>query len=199
MDKMEVARRQLGTALALFLDDRDSASVHCLACGGGEIAEHLSRKAGVEPFFAHIVLEHSPKLSEADLRSTRNAYWNAFKHAKTKKDRDRDDAALLSTFSDAENDHILFMGWLDYSRAAGSMPIEAQAFQAWYFAMYPEKVGPDLQVVKASIVMFGNDLSSVARSDAKRRLKIVIAHYSKREDVLSLKLTDRRPLDLGSV
>lgn len=33
--KAAVARRQLGTALALFLDDSDPISVHCLACGGG--------------------------------------------------------------------------------------------------------------------------------------------------------------------
>jgi hypothetical protein len=52
-DKADIARRQLGTALALFLDDADSVSVHTLACAGSEIAEHLTRKAGAEPFSGH--------------------------------------------------------------------------------------------------------------------------------------------------
>lgn len=50
LDKNEVARRQLGTALALFIEDFDPVSVHTLACAGGEVAEHLARKAGAEPF-----------------------------------------------------------------------------------------------------------------------------------------------------
>ena len=53
LDKIQIARRQLGTALALFIDDRDPVSVHTLACAGGEVAEHLTRKAGAEPFVSH--------------------------------------------------------------------------------------------------------------------------------------------------
>jgi hypothetical protein len=34
LDKTQVARRHLGTALALFLDDRDPVPVHTLACAG---------------------------------------------------------------------------------------------------------------------------------------------------------------------
>ena len=45
MDMAELARRQLGTALYLFLNDLDSISVHSLACGGGELS------AGVVPDF----------------------------------------------------------------------------------------------------------------------------------------------------
>lgn len=55
MDKTELARRQLGTALYLFLNDLDSISVHSLACGGGELSAHLTRKAGKEPFNTHIL------------------------------------------------------------------------------------------------------------------------------------------------
>jgi hypothetical protein len=33
LDKLEVVRRQLGTALALFLNDHDPVSVHVLASG----------------------------------------------------------------------------------------------------------------------------------------------------------------------
>jgi hypothetical protein len=40
LDKAQIARRQLGTALALFIEDLDPVSVHTLACAGGEIAEY---------------------------------------------------------------------------------------------------------------------------------------------------------------
>jgi predicted HD phosphohydrolase len=50
LDKIQVARRQLGTAVALFIEDLDPISVHTLACAGGEIAEHLARKKGKQPF-----------------------------------------------------------------------------------------------------------------------------------------------------
>jgi hypothetical protein len=53
LDKTEVARRQLGTALALFIEDLDPISVHTLARAGGEIAEHLTRKAMSKPFIDH--------------------------------------------------------------------------------------------------------------------------------------------------
>jgi hypothetical protein len=36
LDKTEVARRQLGTALALFLQDADPVSVHALASPSSE-------------------------------------------------------------------------------------------------------------------------------------------------------------------
>jgi hypothetical protein len=44
MDKGEVARRQLGTALDMFLRGQDPVSVHTLAMAGGEIAERLAEK-----------------------------------------------------------------------------------------------------------------------------------------------------------
>ncbi len=39
LEKTHVARRQLGVALALFLEDLDPIVVHVLACTAGEIAE----------------------------------------------------------------------------------------------------------------------------------------------------------------
>jgi hypothetical protein len=48
--KIESARRQLGTALALYLSDHDPVSVHCLAGGGCEVIEFYAKKAGSEPF-----------------------------------------------------------------------------------------------------------------------------------------------------
>src|SRR6478609_7880885 len=159
MDKAEIARRQLGKALALFIDDQDSVSVHCLACGGGEIAEHLTQKAGQEAFSAH-ARKHRPDLDAGKLRGIRNQYWNAFKHATSRSGLDRQDEEFLASFSDEINDHTLFVGWYDYARASPSLPIEAQVFQAWYFARYPEKIIPH-KTVEASVREFGADLKVI--------------------------------------
>jgi hypothetical protein len=143
LNKTEVARRQLGTALALFLEDSDPVSVHTLACAGREIAEHLARKAGEEPFSTHALLTF-PDVSRAKLGSLQNQYWNAFKHALTRGGFEREDWELLERFKDEINDHMLFWGWHDYMLAVRSLPIEAQIFQVWYYALYPEKLNPEV-------------------------------------------------------
>jgi hypothetical protein len=198
MDKAEIARRQLGKALALFMNNRDSVSVHCLACGGGEIAERLTLKAGEKPFSTH-ALQHRPDLDAGRLRGIRNQYWNAFKHATTKAGLDRQDEELLASFSDEINDHTLFIGWYDYARASSSLPLEAQAFQAWYFAMYPEKVVLDHKAVEDSVRVFGSDLKAIPRAEAKRRLRVVIERYRENEEIMDHPMTENRPLDLGPI
>src|SRR5580704_9603297 len=104
LDKTKVARRQLCTALALFLDDLDPVSVHTLACSGGEVAEHLTRKAGAEPFVSHALATFSD-LKPKDIRRLKNQFWNSFKHATTHKGEERDDRKLLERFNDLQNDH----------------------------------------------------------------------------------------------
>jgi hypothetical protein len=116
LDKTQIARRQLGTALALFIDDLDPVSVHSLACGGGEIAEYLTRKAGARPFASHALLMF-PDLDVAGLRRLRNQFWNSFKHATKHTGEERPDRKLLERFNDLQNDHALFVGWYDYMLA----------------------------------------------------------------------------------
>jgi len=128
LDKTEIARRQLGTALALFLEDSDPVSVHTLACAGCEIAEYLTRKAGEKPFSTHAVATF-PDINIGKIRRVQNQYWNAFKHARTRSGIERKDRELLERFGDEVNDHTLFIGWRDYQQAVGTLPIEAQIFQ----------------------------------------------------------------------
>lgn len=40
------------------------------------------------------------------------------------------------------NEHALFVGWYDYVRAVGRLPLEAQVFKVWYFSLYSEKLDP---------------------------------------------------------
>jgi hypothetical protein len=192
LNKMEIARRHLGTALALFLDDLDPVAVQTLACSGSEIAEHLSKVAGEEPF-SKLVMEEFPDLDKKKLQGLRNKYWNAFKHATTHQGVERDDSVIFSQFSDEKNDHTLFLGWYDYMMATSSFPIAASVFQIWYFAKYPAA-----DLTAEAVHLFG-DLRNVSRGDAKARMREVIRRFSEDPEIVQDSRTDRRPLMMGAL
>src|SRR5689334_22451529 len=195
LDRIQVARRQLGVALQLFLENRDPVSVHVLACGGGEIAEHLTRIAGSNPFSDHF-LATFPDMKIGDVRKLRNQYWNAFKHATTRGERERDDKELLLNFDDIKNDHALFIGWYDLGQATGHLPIEAQVFEAWYFAMYPEKANPDADITHIRSLFA--ELTGSQRTVQKAKLRSAIAWARQRQDIMADTRTDGRPLILDN-
>lgn len=191
--KLRVARAQLGTALHLFLHDKDPISVHVLASGGGEVVEGLLGATGGEPFSAH-VLNINVDLDAKTLRRLRNQYWNAFKHFHDRSGDPRDDTDLLKGFDDSANDIQLFIGWLDYMRLTQQLPVAAQAFQVWWFALNPEKLkeGVDTSVFEA---MFPN-LSGQSRHEQKRQLRRAIDKHKKNPEIINHSKTDRRPLCL---
>lgn len=82
LSKIEVARRQLSTALWLFLEDLDPVSVHTLVGAGCELAEHLARDVGGSPFLEH-VLRTNPELTRQRYYGLARQYYNAFKHLTT--------------------------------------------------------------------------------------------------------------------
>jgi hypothetical protein len=193
LDKIEIARRQLGTALALFLQDADPVSVHTLACAGCEIAEHLTRKAGAEPFSTH-ALAIFPNLDVSKIRRLQNQNWNAFKHAMTRGGMERDDGRLLERFDDKVNDHTLFVGWHDYMLAVRTLPVEAQVFQVWYFALHPEKLNPEVDTARYEQVF--PMLPSMPRADQKRALREIISSSRRDTELMSHPQTDARWLIL---
>lgn len=193
--KIESARRQLGSALALYLQDHDPVSVHCLANGGCELIEYYAKKAGGEPFTSH-VLKTYPKLDIKKLRSIQRQYWTAFKHATHQHSgQERDDDAVLAQFNDEKNDHVLFIGWYDYALATQTMPIEAQVHQAWYLALHPMKLN-EKHSPEPYEELFP-DMRSKHRAEQKRMLNAVIEQARANEGYMSDPRTDTRALILG--
>jgi len=192
--KIEAARRQLGTALHLYLNDFDPVSVLCLAGGGCEVIEHYVSKAGGEPFIS-LTLETHPDLDAAKLHRTQRRYWNAFKHALDLKGRERDDQKLLADFEDTQNDHMLFIGWYDYAQAVNKMPIEAQVHQAWYLALYPEKLDPVFS--KEQFESLFPNLKNLTRAKQKLRLKNAIRRARANKKIMRDPRTEQRALILG--
>ena len=195
--KIECARRQLGTALHLYLRDLDPVSVHCLANGGCELIEFYAKKAGAKPFVLHI-LETQPKLDIKALRTTQRQYWNAFKHALERHGvKERDDDKLLSSFTDEQNDVALFIGWYDYERATKKMPVEAQVHQLWWIALHPDKLDASRANALTGVEKFFPGLRGRPRAKQKRMLKKVIERMRTDKKLMRDPRTDSRPLVLG--
>jgi hypothetical protein len=192
--KIEAARRQLGHALDLFLQDRDPVSVHCLAGGGCGLIEYHATKAGGEPFTS-FMLKTNPDLDIKTIRKRQRQYWTAFKHATTHEGDERDDDHLLSRFTDENNDVALYVGWYDYGQAVRAMPVEAQAYLTWYAAMNIEKMNPNKSREPYEI-KFPN-VRALPRIKQKQMLTASILRARGNNEVMSDPRTERRPLVLG--
>ena len=195
LSKTEVARRQLGTALSLFIEDADPVSVHSLACAGGEVADALAKQTGRTAFSQH-AMECDPKLTAKHLAHLKNKYCNAFKHFADLNGKPRGDDELLNEFDDPHNDHILFIGWHDLMLATTAMPVEAQVFQAWYFSMYPEALDPDISTEQIDRVFPA--LNLMTRSAQKGKLRAVIKKTRQNRVVMNDPKTERRSLIIKS-
>jgi len=190
--KIGIARAQLGTALDIFIRDRDPISVHALACGGSEIIEGLANHAGIPSLSTHI-MKTFPDVDFGKLKRLRNQHWNAIKHfyqhdGKTA----RDDEALLSGFTDAANDAVLFMGWLDYLLLTKKLPAEAQVFQVWWYAINPERLHPTMDATPFQTVFPG--IAGQARDEQKRQLRRAVEKWRNGREILDDVRTEPGPL-----
>ena len=200
MNKSEVVRRQLGTALALYLEDRDPVSIHVLTCAGAEIADNLSVQAGRKFFRLFRTGEKGREISDNEYFSIRNTYYNAFKHDKKTGGKLRDDTEILNSFSPEENDARLFTAWFDYACAGFPHPAESHIFQAWYLALFPEKMrNPDGASMLADLEKLFPELPSLPRERQRRRLKQAIAEMKGNRRAMADPRVDPRPLMLGGL
>ncbi len=191
LTKLDIARRHLGTALWLFLEDLDPVSVHTLAGAGSELAEHLARDVGRSPFIEHVLQTNVEMTAQAYYALARQ-YYNAFKHVTKPGGVLRDDDALLAGFDDKQNDALLFVAWTDLSTASGSSPVEAQVFQAWFYASYPAKLASREDA--ARFLSAFPRLDDLPRSESKTFLKEQIAVARRNSMVMEDPRTDQRPL-----
>ena len=65
-------------------------------------------------------------------------------------------------------------------------------FQAWYFALYPEKLNRDVD--KTPYKKIFPKLPKLSRKERKQALRDVIARYRKNIDVMNDVKTERAPL-----
>jgi hypothetical protein len=191
LTKLDVARHQLGTAMDLFIRDRDPVAVQCLACGGAEMIEAVAQLQKVEMFSTHI-LRTMPELDIAKVRSRQRLYWNAFKHMTTRGGEVRDDTTTLAAFDDSANDAALFIGWWDYQMVTKKLPLPVQVFQVWWYALNEDKLTPGADTATMRKVF--PDIAKVGRAERKRRLRRAVEKYRHDKIVLSDPQTEDQPL-----
>jgi hypothetical protein len=194
--KIRIARAQLGTALELFIRDKDPISVQTLACGGSEIIEGLNQQADNPTLSTHI-LKNFPEIEFGKIKKLRNQYWNAIKHFYQQDGKTaRNDDDLMADFTDKANDAVLFMGWLDYLLLKKRLPIEAQVFQVWWYATNPESMNPDIDPTPWQSV-FPN-IEGQSRQEQKRRLRIAVEKWRTDKNILGDPRTELEPLCVGA-
>jgi hypothetical protein len=119
-----------------------------------------------------------------NIMTARNKFWNPIKHF-YKHDRKtaRDDEGIMEGFSDIHNDAVLFGGWHDYMLVVEKLPIEAQVFQAWWFATNEDRVRPGVDMTSWREVF--PRIQDCDRAEQKRRLKRATEKYRKNKKLLS--------------
>lgn len=142
--KIDAARRQLITAIRLFFDDGDPVSVYSLASNAWEVIDVLCASAGVDSFSrqarANLPAGHTLKYY------VNEPCRNFFKHAE--QDPNPESSVELGGSYVAA---ILFLAVEDYLRLRQGGPVEAQVFQAWFIAVFPEKVAENDPVAQANL------------------------------------------------
>lgn len=136
LTKIDVARRQLVTAIRLFFNEDDSVSVYSLAANAWEVIDTLCTREGVDSI-SEQTREHLPKGKNLKTDYINHPYRNFFKHA------DRDPDATLANFDESTIDSVIFLAVEDYLRLHKKSPVEFQVFQLWYLAANIEKISVD--------------------------------------------------------
>jgi hypothetical protein len=190
--KIESARRQLGTALALYLDDRDPVAVHCLALGACELLDYHAKKAGGSPFTSHI-LKTTPDIDIGKIYSLQRKYWNAFKHATTRSGKEREDEELLQGFSDHQNDVALSSVGPTIYRSPACCRSRPRCSR-YGTSLNPERLAPEHSFEPYERT-FPN-LAKRPRAVQKSMLRQMIEHTRADREVMSDPRTDIRALIL---
>lgn len=178
MQKFEVAREQLITALDLFLHDKSPVSVHSLAGNAREIIEEESRKLQIKPFEDEIK-ERFPEMGNKIYSNVINQYRNAFKH------NNSDDAEVLSSFNDNHNDHMLYIVIENYVRLTKKMTPEMQIFQLWYISTYKDKLNSVWETRNANFDSYFKHILEKDRTTQKKFMLIELENMQNDIDFIN--------------
>jgi hypothetical protein len=187
ISKLDVARRQLVTALRLFFDGRDPVSICTLAHAAREVLEALCRHRQLPAFMDKIVEDNDTTLK--DTRRIANYGRNFFKHA------NEDPEATLDDFYDGRNDGVLFVAIQDLKTLCNNrLPIEAQAFEAWFAAAFPDKLAPGTENYVTGLENLYPEFRSKSRDELKLMTRDLIQNALNDESVMLDPKTDATEL-----
>ena len=160
--KPDAAVRQLDVAIGVLFTDGDPLAVRTLAGAAYGILSDLAEKQSLGSSWRTKLIEDSG-LSKKEALNLLNETQNYLKHA------DRDAESGLS-FDEEENDHIIFIASIECGSISHELSYSLQAFQIWYIAMYPEKIGHDTDPVQKAKRIFPN------LAEKKRTEQLALGH-----------------------
>jgi hypothetical protein len=135
LTKLEGARRQVKTAVRMFLEERDDVSIYTLACAAQDVLRGLLKARGAEEAsFIKDTIIIKPEYYR-DYLSIINAPQNFFKHA------DRDPHETIE-FLPQLVPFVLHDCVRMYAKLTGRMLREGSAFVSWFMLEYPHLLYP---------------------------------------------------------
>lgn len=132
VSKVDVVSRQVREAIRLFFEQRDRIVVHTIIASAHQILFDLGKRSAVGS-----LIKNTPALNEKEVQSflSRINYpFNFFKHADRDPDRNIDVGPLERLTSDFIMDAVIML-----QRIAGSIPMEAKLYWAWFVSFYAEE------------------------------------------------------------
>lgn len=170
--KPQAATRQLDVAITLLFADYDPLAIRTIAAAAhGILADLVERKKPGQSWRSMLIQDSG--LSEKDAISVINSAQNYLKHA------DRDPESELS-FDEEENDHVIFFATLECGELGYPLSIDMQAFQIWYLATYPEKLGNETGPVKKARLAFP-EIENLSREESLNRGAVFVEQLKARE------------------
>jgi hypothetical protein len=179
LTKVDVARRQLVTAIRLLFDEGDSVSIFSLAANAWEVIDVLCNKAGV-PSFSNHTREHIQDGKDLKYDYINSPYRNFFKHA------DRDPEAVSPPLKDSDVDSLIFLAVEDYLRLRKKSPVEFQVFQLWFMSIYTDKLSAEaLSEMRGAIESAFTNIGSLMRADRLAMGKRVLVNAKVDQELLN--------------
>ena len=129
ISKLEAAHSQLTTAISLYFDDQDLASIHTLTCAAREIYEKHCKAKGVARMF-DMIESSNPDRNSKQLWDILNGARNFLKHPEPSMDLD----AKLE-IDDEMNATMMFVATHDCATLCEArQPAAIQAYNLWFIA-----------------------------------------------------------------
>ena len=141
LTKLEVARRQIETAIDLYFRSEDPVSIHTLTTAAYQVLDDVALARGTPRMNLLRTIEEvfPPEVVSSVLPIVRKAQ-NFFKHAA----RDTDD---VHTFRPVQTEFLLLDACVTYPEMAGQSPRMMTAFTIWFFLQHdlPYKFTPEMK------------------------------------------------------
>jgi hypothetical protein len=134
--KLDAARRQLETAIKLYFDEGDPASIHTLCCAAYNVIQVLNKKENSPPTLNDMMLKDL-----SDLMPTRAGRKEAYDYLNETENflkHGNSDPQATHTFDSDYTEVLLFDAVISYGRLAGECSSELGMYLGWFISLHPD-------------------------------------------------------------